>query len=67
MVGWAVTSEADEPLGLVSAVYDLPQGVTIEVQGPEREFMLPFRAEYVKKTDRTTKKLVVSVPDGWLE
>jgi 16S rRNA processing protein RimM len=67
LIGWAVRDEADEPLGIVSEVYDLPQGPTIEVQGPTREFMLPFRAEYVKQVDRETRRLVVTVPPGWLD
>jgi 16S rRNA processing protein RimM len=64
LVGWAVRDEADEPLGIVSEVYDLPQGPTIEIQGPKREFLLPFRAPYVKHVDREARKLVVSVPEG---
>ena len=66
LVGWTVRDESDEPLGIVSEVYDLPQGPTIEVQGPKREFLLPFRAEYVKHVDRTARRLVVSVPEGWV-
>ncbi|MGH7592465.1 MAG: ribosome maturation factor RimM [Gemmatimonadales bacterium] len=65
LIGWAVRDEADEPIGIVSEVYDLPQGPTIEVQGPKREFMLPFRSEYVKVVDRETRRLVVAVPEGW--
>jgi 16S rRNA processing protein RimM len=67
LVGWSVRNEQDEPLGIISAVYDLPQGCTIEVQGPKREFLLPFRGEYVKRTDRATRQLVVTVPNGLLE
>jgi 16S rRNA processing protein RimM len=67
LIGWSVRDESDEPLGIVSEVYDLPQGPTIEVQGPKREFMLPFRSEYVKVVDREARRLVVAVPDGLLE
>lgn len=67
LVGWAVQDESAQPLGIVSAVYELPQGCTIEVQGATREFMLPFRAEYVRQTDRAARRLVVRVPDGLLE
>ena len=67
LVGWSVRSETDESLGLVNAVYELPQGLTIEVQGPEREFMLPYRAEYVNTMDREHRRLVVTVPEGLLE
>jgi 16S rRNA processing protein RimM len=67
LVGFAVRNEADEPLGIVSAVYDLPAGATIEVQGPEREFLLPYRTEYVKQMDREGRRLVVSVPAGLID
>ena len=40
----------------------MPQGTVIEVQGPKHEFLLPFRSEYVKVTDREQRRLVVDVP-----
>jgi 16S rRNA processing protein RimM len=64
LVGFAVRDEQGAPLGIVSEVYELPTGVAIEVQGPKREFLLPFLAEYVKETDRDGRWLVVAVPDG---
>jgi 16S rRNA processing protein RimM len=67
LVGFAVRDESDAPLGLVSEVYDLPGGPVIEVQGPKREFMLPFRGEYIKHTDRDGRRLVVTIPDGLLD
>lgn len=67
LVGFAVRDEAGEPLGIVSAVYDLPAGVTIEVQGPEREFLLPYRAEYVVESDIGERRLVARLPDGLLD
>jgi 16S rRNA processing protein RimM len=62
LLGWAVRDVADEPVGIVSEVYDLPQGPTLEIQGPKREFLLPFRAPYVKEVDRAGRRLVVDVP-----
>ena len=67
LVGWAVRDTTDSPLGIVSDVYDLPAGPVIEVQGPAREFLLPFRGEYVLETDRERRRLVVQVPDGLLD
>ncbi|MGH7582075.1 MAG: ribosome maturation factor RimM [Gemmatimonadales bacterium] len=67
LIGWAVRDEGDQPLGIVSAVYELPQGPTIEVQGAERQFLLPFRGEYVTVVDRAARRLVVRIPDGLLE
>jgi 16S rRNA processing protein RimM len=67
LVGFAVRDESDAPLGIVSEVYELPTGLAIEIQGPKREFLLPFRAEFVKETDREGRRLVVVVPDGLLD
>lgn len=67
LVGFAVRDEAGEALGIVSSVYELPAGVTIEVQGPKREFLLPFRSEYVRENDIAGRRLVVRIPDGLLD
>ena len=45
----------------------LPQGVMIEVQGPKKEFLLPFRKEFVTDVDRAERRLSVVVPDGLVE
>ncbi len=65
--GFAVRSENGEAIGLVTAVYDLPAGLTIEVQGPKREFLLPFKKEFVRQVLREERALVVALPDGLLD
>ncbi len=65
--GFSVRGEDDTAYGLVSAVYELPSGLTIEVQGAEREFMLPYRKEFVKTVDRAARRLTVVLPEGLLE
>jgi 16S rRNA processing protein RimM len=65
--GFAVRRPDDEALGLVSAVYEMPAGVTLEVQGPTREFLLPFRKEFVVSMDRERRVLVVVLPEGLVE
>jgi 16S rRNA processing protein RimM len=65
--GFAVRLEDDTPLGLVSAVYELPGGLVIEVQGPQREFLLPYKKEFVREVDRGGRKLVVAPPEGLLD
>jgi len=65
--GFAVRQEDGTALGLVTALYDLPSGLTLEVQGPRREFLLPFRKEFVQQVDREGRALVVTVPEGLLE
>ena len=65
--GYAVQREDGTPLGIVSAWYELPSGLTLEVQGPKREFLLPFRKAFVVRTDREARKLVVNPPEGLVE
>jgi 16S rRNA processing protein RimM len=65
--GFAVRQEDGTALGLVTSLFDLPSGLTLEVQGPKREFLLPFRKEFVPQVDREHRVLVVRLPDGLLE
>ena len=65
--GFAVRLPDETPLGLVSGVYDLPSGLMIEVQGPKREFLLPYKKEFVRQVDRAGRRLVVTPPEGLLE
>ncbi len=67
LAGFAVRSEDDAPLGVVSDVYDVPSGLMIEVQGPKREFLLPYRREFIRAVDRDARRLVVALPEGLLD
>jgi 16S rRNA processing protein RimM len=65
--GFSVRLADGTPLGLVTAVYELPAGLMIEVQGPKREFLLPYKKEFVQHVDRAGRRLVVSPPEGLIE
>ena len=51
----------------MSAVYELPAGLMIEVQGPRREFLLPYKKEFVREVDRAGRRLTVAPPEGLVE
>ena len=63
--GFRVEQPDRASLGVVSGVYDLPGGLTLEVQGPGRQFFVPFRKEFVREVDREGRRLVVELPEGW--
>jgi 16S rRNA processing protein RimM len=65
--GFSVRLADDTPLGLVSAVYEFPAGIMIEVQGPKREFLLPYKKEFVQEVDRVGRRLVVNPPEGLVD
>jgi 16S rRNA processing protein RimM len=67
LAGFAVQRADGTPLGIVTDAYELPGGITIEVQGPKREFLLPYRREFVLEVDRAARRLVVAPPEGLLD
>lgn len=67
LAGFSVRNGAGDALGIVSDVYEMPAGVVIEVQGPKREFLLPYRREFVTAVDREARRLTVEPPAGLLD
>jgi 16S rRNA processing protein RimM len=67
LAGFSVRLPDDTPLGLVSAVYELPAGLALEVQGAKREFLLPYKKEFVQRVDRAGRRLIVTPPEGLVE
>lgn len=65
--GFAVRDAKGTALGLVTGLLELPGGVTLEVQGPKREFLLPFIKEFVREVRRDERVLVVVLPEGLLD
>ena len=67
LTGFSVRLPDGTPLGLVSSLYEMPSGLMIEVQGPRREFLLPYKKEFVREVDREGRRLVVVLPEGLIE
>ncbi len=67
LAGFAVALADGTPVGLVTAHYELPSGLVLEVQGPKREFLLPYRKEFVVEVDRAGRRLVITPPEGLLD
>jgi 16S rRNA processing protein RimM len=67
LAGFSVQDRSGSPLGLVSQVTELPSGLMLLVQGSKREFLVPFRKEFVVDVKRSERTLVVELPDGMLD
>jgi len=67
LAGFAVQDRAGASLGLVTNVVDTPSGLMLEVQGPKREFLVPFRKQFVVEVDRSARLLVVDLLEGMTE
>lgn len=64
LAGFSVRDAAGTVLGLVSKVLEAPGGLLLEVQGPKREFLVPFKKEFVVELDRAGRRMLVSLPAG---
>lgn len=67
LTGFSVRDEAGEPLGLITGLYEVASGLMVEVQGPKREFLLPYKKEFIVEVVRGERRLVVRVPNGLLD
>jgi 16S rRNA processing protein RimM len=64
LVGFAARAPNGQALGLVTAYYEMPAGLMLEIQGPKREFLVPFRKEFVRDMDRELRQMVLELPEG---
>ncbi len=65
--GFAVRGQDGTALGLVTSLFELASGLTLQVQGPKREFLLPFKKEFVRRVDREQRLLEVELPEGLVD
>jgi 16S rRNA processing protein RimM len=56
-----------EPLGDVTDVYELPQGIMLDVRRANGSVLIPFRPEVVTKVDLAGRRLIVDPPEGLIE
>jgi ribosomal 30S subunit maturation factor RimM len=48
-------------------VFELPQGIVLEIERDGRHALLPFREEFVRAVDAAARRLVVTPPEGLIE
>lgn len=56
-----------ETIGEVTDVYELPQGIMLDVRRGSGSVLIPFRSEVVRRVDLPERRLFVDPPDGLLE
>lgn len=67
LAGFAVRDTTGAPLGLVSDLTEGPAGLVLTVQGEKREFLLPYKKDFVREVNREERLLVVDLPAGLTE
>jgi len=64
LLGMRVRDEVAGELGTVSAVYDLPSGLTLEVSGEADSVLLPYRPEIIREVDLGARVVRIAAPPG---
>jgi 16S rRNA processing protein RimM len=68
LLGMRVELATGEAVGEVVALYDLPQGLTMEVRRPAKDVALvPYRAAIVQRVDVAERVVVLDPPEGLLD
>ena len=67
LIDMRVVLATGEDVGTVIDVYDLPQGLTLDVRRAEGTVMLPFSDRVVVGVDRATRVITVDPPEGMLD
>jgi 16S rRNA processing protein RimM len=67
LIDMLVVLASGEEVGRVIDVYELPQGLTLDVQRAQGTVMLPFSERVVTGVDREGRVITVDPPDGMLD
>lgn len=65
--GMQVRLPSGEPLGEVVGVFELPQGLALEVRRAGASVVLPFHEEFIQSVDRSGRLIVATPPEGLFE
>lgn len=67
LLGTSVTTRDGAALGEVAEVFPVRPADLLQVMGPRGEVLVPFSDEFVVDFDREQRRIVVDLPDGFLE
>jgi 16S rRNA processing protein RimM len=67
LVGMQVSLDTGERVGEVKSYYELPQGLTLEVQTEKGTVLVPYRPEMVERTESAERRIIVKSEVGLFE
>jgi 16S rRNA processing protein RimM len=65
--GMRVVLESGERVGTVSAVFELPQGLALDVTRESGTVLIPFNAVFIREVNRSERTVVIAPPAGLLD
>ena len=62
-----VRDGSEERVGEVIDVYELPQGVVLDVRRSRGSVLIPFSRDIVRRVELDTRRLIIDPPEGLIE
>jgi 16S rRNA processing protein RimM len=67
LIGMKVELTSGQVIGEVTAYYELPQGLTLDVKTSKGSVLVPYRPEVVERTDTEARVVVVKAEVGMFD
>lgn len=67
LIGMRVLGDDGTEFGMVTGLYELPQGLTLEVKREGGEVLVPYRPSVVREVDLDTRVVLVAMSFGLFE
>jgi len=67
IIGMKVKLDTGEEIGEVTAYYELPQGLTLDVKTAKGSVLVPYRPEIVDSTDAAAREIIVKNDAGMFD
>ena len=67
LLGMRVKHADGGDVGVVTELYELPQGLTLEVRRSNGTALIPYREGMIVRTDRASREIVIDPPEGLLD
>jgi 16S rRNA processing protein RimM len=65
--GMQVVLESGEAVGRVTNVFELPQGLALDVARPQGSVLIPFNDVFIHEVKRAERTVVIAPPPGLLD
>jgi 16S rRNA processing protein RimM len=64
LIGMSVALDSGERIGTVESLYELPQGLTLDVRTDKGSVLVPYRPELIERTDQEARVVTVKSDTG---
>jgi 16S rRNA processing protein RimM len=67
LIGMKAESATGEPIGTVKTLYELPQGIILDLETPKGSVLVPYRPEAIVRTDVAARRIIINDALGFTD